>query len=214
MADRSVRHPLFARLYHRMSPMAEAKGGLEHRRELLAGIRGRVVEIGAGNGLNFAHYPAEVTEVVAVEPEVYLRAQAQRAASAAAVPITVVAGTAEALPSDDASFDVAVFSLVLCSVRDPAGSLGEARRVLKPGGELRFYEHVRAETPRFAAFQRRLDAVWPMFGGGCHTARDTESAVADAGFEVERSRRFRFAPFLLTKPVAPHVLGVARRPAP
>lgn len=213
MTNETVRHPLFARMYHRMSPMAEAKGGLEHRQELLAGVAGRVIEIGAGNGLNFAHYPAEVTEVVAVEPEAYLRDRAREAAAGAAVPIAVVEGTAEALPADDASFDAAVFSLVLCSVRDPAGALAQARRVLKPGGELRFYEHVRAETPRFAAFQRRLDAVWPVFGGGCHTARDTEKAVTEAGFDIEQSRRFRFSPFLLTKPVAPHVLGVAKRPA-
>lgn len=207
-----VRHPIFARMFHRMSRVAEAKGGAEHRRKLLEGLSGTVIEIGAGNGLNFGHYPATVERVVAVEPESYLRDRAREAAQRAAVPISVVAGVAERLPQEDQSFDAAVVSLVLCSVRDQPAALGEAFRVLRPGGELRFYEHVLADTPRLARFQQQLDHVWPLVGGGCHTSRDTARAITDAGFVIEHRDRFRFAPLLLTKPVAPHILGVARRP--
>lgn len=212
MTDTDVRHPVFARMYDRLSAVAEAKGGAEHRQELLAGIAGRVIEIGAGNGYNFRHYPETVTEVVAVEPEPFLRARAEAAAQEADVPITVIDGTAEALPAETGAFDVAVFSLVLCSVPDQAKALSEARRVLEPGGELRIFEHVLANEPRLAAFQRRIDVVWPRLGGGCHTSRDTARAVEDAGFNIDQIRRFRFSPSFLTKPAAPHILAVARRP--
>src|SRR3954462_11566053 len=102
----NVKHPLFAGCYPRIPAGVESHGAAEHRRELLDGITGRVIEVGAGPGINFAHYPDTVTEVVAVEPEPKLRALAQQAASTAAVPITVVDGTAERLPVEDGSFDV------------------------------------------------------------------------------------------------------------
>jgi ubiquinone/menaquinone biosynthesis C-methylase UbiE len=210
MSTRPVRHPIFARLYARVSPGVERKGAAEHRDELLAGVAGRVIEIGAGNGLNFAHYPASVTEVVAVEPEPYLRGRAQEAAESAPVPVTIVDGVADDLPADDGAFDAAVASLVLCSVPDQATALAEVRRVLRPGGELRFYEHVISERPRAAAVMRALDAsgIWPRLAGGCHPARDTAAAIERAGFVIERVRRFPFA----AGPVAlPHVIGVARR---
>jgi ubiquinone/menaquinone biosynthesis C-methylase UbiE len=205
MSAAPVRHPIFARLYARLSPGAERKGGAEHRRELLAGVAGRVIEVGAGNGLNFDHYPAAVAEVVAVEPEPYLRARAAEAAERAPVPVRVVDGVADRLPADDASFDVAVASLVLCSVPDQAAALAEIRRVLRPGGELRFYEHVVSDRPRTARLQRALDdwQVWPRILGGCHGARDTAGAIEAAGFAIEHSRRFPFSSL-------PHVIGVAR----
>ena len=209
--SRSVRHPIFARVYARISASAEAKGAADHRREMLAGLAGRVVEVGAGNGLNFAHYPATVTEVVAVEPEPHLRNLAQAAGSEVAVPITVVDGTADALPLEDGSCDAAVCSLVLCSVHDQQAALAEVRRVLRPGGELRFYEHVLADTPGLARVQRVVDVVHPFVSGGCHVTRDTEAAIVDAGFEVTAIRRFRFAPEPLTKQAAPKILGAARR---
>ena len=114
----AVHHPIFARMYARMGASFEAKGGAELRDEMLAGAVGRVIEVGAGTGLNFSHYPATVTEVVAVEPESYLRVRAERAATEAPVPVRVVDGTADALPAEDASCDVGVASLVLCSVPD------------------------------------------------------------------------------------------------
>jgi ubiquinone/menaquinone biosynthesis C-methylase UbiE len=207
----TVRHPVFARIYAKLSPQAEKAGVGDHRRELLAGMNGHAIEVGAGNGLNFARYPPSVTEVLAVEPEPFLRERAREAAAVAPVPVRVVDGTADDLPADDATFDVAVASLVLCSVPDQQGALAELRRVLRPGGELRFYEHVVADTPRKAAMQRRVDewGIWPRIAGGCHAGRDTLSAIEAAGFGVERVRRFDFK----TGPVAlPHIIGIARRP--
>lgn len=208
----AVRHPLFARLWaHVLSPNEPAEVRA-HRDELLAGLSGRVVEVGAGTGANFARYPATVAEVVAVEPEPYLREQARAAAERAPVPVTVLDGVAEALPLDDGSCDAAVACLVLCSVADQAAALAELRRVLRPGGELRFYEHVRADTPRMARWQRFVDrAFWPRCAGGCHTARDTPSAIAAAGFEIESRRDLRLQSVPSFMPVTPHVLGVARR---
>jgi SAM-dependent methyltransferase len=206
-----VRHPLFARFYAKVSPGVERKGAAGHRDELLAGLRGRVIEVGAGNGLNFRHYPPTVDEVVAVEPEDYLRARALEAARGAPVPVTVLDGVADRLPVEDGAFDAAVASLVLCSVPDQAAALAEIRRVLRPGGELRFYEHVVDDRPRLAALQRKLDDwnVWPPFTGGCHVSRDTGAAIVHAGFAIERARGFPFAPGPV--PVK-HILGVARRP--
>jgi SAM-dependent methyltransferase len=130
----------FARMYLKASARAERRGATEPRRRLLEGLTGRVVEIGAGNGLNFAPYPASVTDVIAIEPEPTLRAVAAQAAVRAPVPVTVREGIADALPLADGEMDAAVASLVLCSVPDRASALTEIHRVVRPGGELRFYE--------------------------------------------------------------------------
>jgi SAM-dependent methyltransferase len=208
-----MNHPIFARVYARVSVPIEAHGAAAHRDELLAELAGRVVEVGAGNGLNFDHYPDTVTDVVAVEPEPYLRRRAVEAAARAAVTVRVVDATAEALPSATGAFDAAVASLVLCSVTDPAAALRELHRVVRPGGELRFYEHVRAATAGLARLQRVTDVVWPHLAGGCHTSRDTTRAITDAGFEITRRRDFDFRPGgPLGLAVGPHVIGRARRP--
>jgi ubiquinone/menaquinone biosynthesis C-methylase UbiE len=206
-----VRHPLFARLYTRLSRQMDEQGGREHRQRLLAGLAGEVIEVGAGNGLDFAHYPPAVTRVLAVEPEPYLREEARRNAAAAAVPVEVVEGTADALPAPDASFDAAVTSLVLCSVSDPAAALTEIRRVLRPEGELRFFEHVRAERAGMARLQSLLDVTfWPHVAGGCHTGRDTRTAIEQAGFAVEDVEDFSFPETRVTLPTSRHLLGTAR----
>ena len=210
---RTVHHPFFARTYARLSARAEQEGQADHRREMLAGLSGRVVEVGAGHGLNFAHYPSGVEEVVALEPERYLRELAEKAAADAPVPVRVVDGMADELPLEDASADAGIASLVLCSVPDQGTALAELHRVTRPGGELRFYEHVISHKPRLAAFQRAAErsGVWPFVGGGCHPARETAAAIAAAGFEIESCRRFDFRPALVEILVEPRILGVARR---
>jgi ubiquinone/menaquinone biosynthesis C-methylase UbiE len=208
-----VSHPIFARVYTWASPKMDRGGVADYRRRLLAGLAGQIIEVGAGNGLNFAHYPPAVTRVVAVEPDPYLRDLAQRAAKRAPVPVEVVDCVAERLPAGDAAFDAAVASQMLCSVRDPHRALREMRRVIRPSGQLRFFEHVRAGTPALARVQRLVDAtVWPLFFGGCHTNRDTAAAIENAGFRIEKLERFRFPDTRIPQPASPHILGVALRP--
>ena len=207
----AVSHPIFSRLYPHIARASEKGGGGEHRRALLAGLSGRVIEVGAGHGLNFAYYPPAVSEVLAVEPEAHLRELAQRASERTPVSIRIVADSAEALPAADGEFDAAVASLVLCSVADQDVALGEIRRVLRADGELRFYEHVVARKPGMARVQRALDAtIYPFLAGGCHCARDTGAAIQRGGFEIEREERIAFKPSPLV-PAIPHILGTARR---
>jgi ubiquinone/menaquinone biosynthesis C-methylase UbiE len=208
-----VHHPIFARTFARLSAQAEKKGQADYRRQLLEGLGARVVEVGAGHGLNFPYYPPAVEEVVAVEPERHLRQLAERAAGAASVPIRVVDGLADALPLDDGSVDAGVASLVLCSVPDQQTALTELRRVIRPGGELRFYEHVIADRPGLARVQRLAErsGFWPFVGGGCHPARDTAAAIAEAGFQIESCTSFNFRPALVEVVVEPKILGIARR---
>ncbi|MFD4523910.1 class I SAM-dependent methyltransferase [Streptomyces sp. NPDC058470] len=210
-----VHHPLFARYYARVSVAAETRMGLGGVRDrLLAGLSGRVIEIGAGNGLNFAHYPSTVSEVVAIEPERILRQLAVEAALRAEVPVDVAPGTAEALPVKSEAFDAAVVSLVLCSVRDVPRTLAELRRVLRPGGTLRFFEHGRGGGRSMTYTQRGLDrTVWPRLNGGCHLARDPIAALRDAGFELGPYKRMLMPEKGPRLPTSYCVLGTARRPA-
>lgn len=210
-----IKHPVFARIYAKCAGPALDRAGIgEHRDRLLAGLSGAVVEVGAGNGLNFPHYPGTVARVVAVEPEPNLRALAEKAARSAPVPVEVVEGRAEVLPFPDASFDAAVACLVLCSVADQGAALREISRVLRPGGTLRFFEHVQADGAVLRGVQRALDAtVWPLAAGGCHTARDTGAALIEAGFTITELDRFEFPESRIPMPIQTHILGRANGPA-
>ena len=213
MSTTTVSKPRFAKMYMKAAARADQRGADAHRRRLLEGLSGRVVEVGAGHGINFQHYPATVTCVLAIEPEGTLRATAEDAANSAPVPVTVVEGTADALPFGDGAADAVVVSLVLCSVPDQATALAEARRVLRPGGEIRFYEHViaRGQPKRTILQFADRSGLWPKIAGGCHPARDTGAAIEAAGFTTERCERFGFSASAL-EPKIPHILGVARRP--
>ncbi|UWZ59787.1 class I SAM-dependent methyltransferase [Dactylosporangium aurantiacum] len=186
----------------------DARGAAAHRARLVAGLSGTVVEVGAGTGACFAHYPAQVTAVLAVEPDPYLRDLATKAATGAPVPVTVVAGTAECLPAEPGTFDAAVCSLVLCSVADPDAALAEIRRVLRPGGQLRFYEHVRSERRLVGLLEDAATPLWSRLAGGCHPNRDTAATIARGGFTITDLDRFGFAPAPLT-PRTAHLLGRA-----
>ncbi|MGK2882199.1 MAG: class I SAM-dependent methyltransferase [Mycobacterium sp.] len=180
------------------------------RRENLDGLTGRVLELGAGTGSNFGFYPQGVTEVVALEPEPRLEPLAARAAAAAPVPITVSASTIEEFTDGD-PFDAVVCSLVLCSIGDPDAVAAQLFTLCRPGGELRFLEHVASVGWR-GTMQRMADAtVWPRLIGNCHTHRDTVGAIRAAGFSVERVRHEWVLPRWAPLPVSEHVVGRAVR---
>jgi ubiquinone/menaquinone biosynthesis C-methylase UbiE len=206
MSDLS--HPIFARFYRVISNASDRQVA-PHRAEMLDGLAGTVVEVGCGNGLNFVHYPSSVERVIAIEPDPYLRGVAEAAAAEAAVEVDLRDGRADDLDLDDSSVDGVVFSLVLCSVPDQAAALAEAHRVLRPGGSLRFYEHVVSPTDRLSRVQRGVDRVWPRLFGGCHTSRDTTAAIENAGFTDVDFRRFDLTVGPVPLPVSPHVLGSA-----
>jgi SAM-dependent methyltransferase len=202
----------FARYLERREQRKPDLEAHELRRRLLAGMRGQVIEVGSGDGRSFEHYPAEVDRVLAVEPDPTARAAAAERARAAVVQIDVVDGDAAALPAAGGAFDAAVVMGVLCSVPDPAAAIRDLRRVLVPGGELRFWEHVRSSNPAFRALQRACDALfWTRALGGCETTRDTVAAIREAGFRFVTLNRGFHSSSLLTITTAPYVLGVAVR---
>lgn len=199
----------FAATYDRFMAVSERAGLSAHREALLARARGRVLEIGGGTGVNLRHYGSGVSELVIVEPEELMSRQLRRRLHHARVPTRVVSATAEQIPLQEASFDCAVATLVLCTVAHPAQALAELRRVLKPGGTLLFLEHVRSEDPAVARKQDRWRPVWSWFGCGCQCNRPTLDFIRAAGFEVLDLHRGALpeAPSI----VRPLLVGVAVR---
>jgi ubiquinone/menaquinone biosynthesis C-methylase UbiE len=204
-------HPLFARVYERRSPKIEHRGMREHRLTLLAGLSGIVLEVGVGNGLNLPHYPARARHVIAVEPDPYLLAQASGRANDSVTTVSMVRGDVNRLPFPEASIEAVVCSLVLCSVPSPDRALTEVRRVLRPGGQLRFFEHVSANAVAVRRVQWWIDPFWSRFVGGCTLTRDTEKEIRNCGFEVERCTRFHFRPTFTAFVTSPHITGTASR---
>lgn len=199
----------FGRAFFRVGSVMDRRGATQHRARMLCELTGTVVEIGAGYGATFWLYPPSVTEVVALEPDDFLRKHARHAAARNSLDIRVLPDRAERIPLGDASADAVVSSLVLCSVAAQPEVLVEIRRVLKPGGVLVFYEHVRSRNRMVAALQDLVTPLWRRAAGGCHPNRDTVEAIRRAGFTVETLERFGFRVTALAPPVA-HVIGLAR----
>lgn len=211
MAEKQEGHRWFASIYNRLLTSSEGSYMRRMREEIVGGARGRVLEVGAGTGINFAYYNDHAAEVVATEPDPYMLEWARRRVQDAGCPIELRQASVEELPFEDRSFDTVVSTLVMCTVRDPLRALSEVRRVLKPSGELRMYEHVRYDHAFGAFWQDLVTPMWRWFGGGCHPNRDIARFVREAGFE--------FRHLELSKPVPPippmvfarpHITAIAR----
>jgi ubiquinone/menaquinone biosynthesis C-methylase UbiE len=175
----------FSALYDRLSKAAEDGGLREMRRETLAGASGRTIDIGSGTGANLGLYPDEVTELVLAEPDPNMIRRLRPKLQDAGLDAQVIEAPAERLPFEDSSFDTAVYTLVLCTVPDPAAALAETARILKPGGRLLFVEHVRSKDPGVARRQDRLERPWHFFADGCHCNRDTVATIEASSFTLE-----------------------------
>lgn len=179
-------HRVFAAVYDRLMNATEKAGMRDLRAELLADAQGRVLELGAGTGLNLDHYGPAVTELVLTEPDLHMAKRMRRKVSAAEAPfaVDVVETGAESLPFEDHSFDTVVGTLVFCTIPDPQAAAAEVSRVLMPGGRLLVLEHVRGEHgDRLERWQDRLERPWGLFAAGCHPNRDT-AATLSAHFDV------------------------------
>jgi ubiquinone/menaquinone biosynthesis C-methylase UbiE len=193
---RAAEHRVFAALYDRMTgPLEQGVLG-ERRAGLLADLAGEVLDVGAGTGANLP-YLRSASRVVAAEPDPAMRRR---------IAAKLAGDAAEALQQPDASFDAVVFTQVLCTVTDPDRALAEARRVLRPGGQLIVLEHVRG-TGSLARWQDRLTPLWSRLIPGCHLGRDTAAAVERAGFTIQSAELFD--PFPRWVPARPMLQAIA-----
>jgi ubiquinone/menaquinone biosynthesis C-methylase UbiE len=202
-------HPIIAAIYERMSESLEREHLGNLRRKLIAAAKGVVLEIGAGTGKNFPYYlPGAAEEVIALEPDPYMRRRGEPRAQAAGVPIRLIDGCAESLPVDDAYADTVVATLVLCSVDDLPKAAQELRRVLKPGGTLVLIEHIRSQERWRARLQDMLTPLWRRIAANCHPNRSTLEVLRDLGFDFRDQEELSVgAPW--TQPV---VAGLATAP--
>jgi ubiquinone/menaquinone biosynthesis C-methylase UbiE len=155
-----------------------------YRERVISQAAGRVLEIGAGSGVNLPIYGPQVNEVVGLEPSPRLLAMARRVADRARTRVTLTAGSAESLPLDAASVDTVVTTWTLCSIPDAVRALNEMRRVLRDGGQLLFVEHGLAAEPGVQAWQNRLTPLWRRFSGGCHLNRPIQALIEAGGFDI------------------------------
>jgi len=199
-------------IYDRFMDATEEACLRRWRGELLADLEGDVLELGAGTGANLPHHPRDLSRLVLTEPDKHMRRQLEARAREHRPDAEVTPASASALPFADASFDAVVSTLVLCSVPELDTTLREVWRVLKPGGRFLFLEHVAAApgTGR-RRLQRVVDPLWRRVADGCRLTRDTERAMLDAGFTLERIERESLRKAMAI--VRPSIRGVARRPA-
>jgi ubiquinone/menaquinone biosynthesis C-methylase UbiE len=183
-----LRARLYPAVYDRLSAGWEKKHAADFRGRLVAAANGRVLEIGVGTGFNLPYYP-EVAELVITDPSEWMLRRAKRRASEVGRRVKVVRAPAQSLPFEDGAFDTVVSMAVLCSVPDQREALHEVRRVLRPGGQLLFSEHVRSDDPKRAKWQDRLEGVWKVLADGCHPNRDTLAAIEASGFELAEVER-------------------------
>jgi ubiquinone/menaquinone biosynthesis C-methylase UbiE len=205
---RAVIDRAFAAAYDPVLRGAERAGLAQLREELLADLRGHVVELGAGTGANLDHLGDAVELLTALEPSAPMADRLRRhAARTVDHAVEVIEAPAEALPLESGSVDAVVSTLVLCTVADPEQALREIRRVLRPDGKLALIEHVRGEGT-MVQVQRAIDPVWHVVGRGCHVTRDTRATVAQAGFDTTGLRDVRLP---LPGPARPGLVGIAIR---
>jgi len=202
---------VFAALYDRSLKGTEEAGLREMRRETLSEARGRTIDIGAGTGANLGLYPQTVTELVLSEPDKYMVRRLRHRLAETDQRVQLIEAPAARLPFEDASFDTAVFTLVLCTVPDPEAALAEAARLLRPGGRMLFIEHVRAGDARLARWQDRLEGPWRFVGDGCHCNRDTVATIEASPLTLERVERGRLPKAVPI--VRPTARGSAIKPA-
>ena len=203
-------HKWFAALYDRMMAPAERSFMRQVRQEVAGGARGKVLEIGCGTGANFPFYTDADSEVIAIEPNPYMLQRARKKVSAAGRPVEIRQAAAEQLPFEDATFDTVVDTINMCTIGDLPQALSEIKRVLKPGGQLRFYEHVRYEHPIGALAQDLISPIWKWFGAGCHPNRDIARSIREAGFVIQELERTKPLPPLPPMVFSrPHIRGIA-----
>ena len=203
----TVRSRLFAAVYDKLAAREDARGGAALRELLVADAYGHVLEVGSGTGRCLPYYRRS-RRVVALEPDEAMRSYATRRAAAATPPVDGVSGDARALQFDDDSFDTVVAAWVLCTIPEPVRALGEVARVLRPGGSLRFLEHVRSMDPGLAKWQGRLARPWRFVARGCRCDQDTIGLLRRSGFAIESVDRWNLetaSPAI----VRPTVLGTA-----
>jgi ubiquinone/menaquinone biosynthesis C-methylase UbiE len=198
---------VFAAIYDRMMRRGEERTMGAHRRRLLAQARGRTLEIGAGTGANIPYYPDAVEELILAEPFEPMRRQLERKLEESGRKASTLDASAESIPLEGESVDTVVSTLVLCTVDFQDRALSEIARVLRPGGQLLFIEHVRSDSPRRARWQDRFETPWRHFAAGCRCNRDTIASIAAAGFSTSEHEdaHWKGAPPI----VAPLVIGRA-----
>ena len=198
---------IFARIYDPFLWLGEQRGLAERRRGLLAAAHGRVLEIGAGTGLNVSHYPPGIDELVLTEPVASMARRLERRAAGREGQTRVVVAPAERLPFPDDAFDTVVSTLVLCTVPEPDRALAEIRRALKPGGSLLFIEHLRSDVPRWGRWQDRLARPWAAFASGCRCNRNTLDLLEASGMRLAGVERRKWSG--MPRVVRPLAIGSA-----